>query len=254
MTHRILILGGTGEARQLAARLAGRADLAVVLSLAGRTAAPLAQPVPTRIGGFGGAQGLAEHLRREAVDLLVDATHPHAVRISANAVAGARSAAVPLVRLRRASWQPRDGDRWTVVETVGQALAALGTAPRRAFLTLGRNEVVAFAQAPQHSYLVRSVDPIEPPLAVPDASYLLARGPFAEEAERQLLRAHRIEVIVAKNSGGDATYAKIAAARALGIEVVLVKAPPEPTQAVETVEAAVEAIDHRLASLAERGA
>lgn len=254
MTHRILILGGTGEARQLAARLAGRADLAVVLSLAGRTAAPLAQPVPTRIGGFGGVAGLAQHLRREAVDLLVDATHPHAVRISANAVAATRAAAVPLIRLRRKPWQRRDGDRWTVVETVGQAPAALGASPRRVFLTLGRNEVAVFAEAPQHGYLVRSVDPIEPPLAVPDASYLLARGPFAEEAERQLLQTHRIEVIVAKNSGGDATYAKIAAARALGIEVVLIEAPPEQIEAVATVEAAVEAIHHRLASLAARGA
>ncbi len=225
-----------------------------MLSLAGRTAAPLAQPVPTRIGGFGGVAGLAEHLRREAVDLLVDATHPHAARISVNAIAAAELAGVPLIRLRRTPWKPRAGDRWTVVETIEEARAALGTVRRRVFLTLGRNEVAAFASTPEHSYLVRSVDPIEPPLAVPDASYLLARGPFEEEAERQLLRAHRIEVIVAKNSGGDATYAKIAAARALGIEVVLIEAPPEQIEAVATVEAAVEAIHHRLASLAERGA
>ena len=254
MTHRILILGGTGEARQLAGRLAGHADLAVSLSLAGRTAAPLAQPVPTRIGGFGGVAGLAEHLRRDAVDLLVDATHPHAARISANALTAAELTGVPLIRLRRAAWQPGDGDRWTVVRNVEQARSALGAAPRRVFLTLGRNEVAVFAAAPQHSYLVRSVDPIEPPLAVPDASYLLARGPFEMEAERDLLRAHGIEAIVAKNSGGEATYAKIAAARALGIEVVLIEAPSEPTPAVATVEAAVEAIGHQLASLTARGA
>ena len=131
MTHRILILGGTTEARQLAGRLAHKGGLAVMLSLAGRTAAPMAQPVPTRVGGFGGAAGLAHHLCREEIDLLVDATHPFAVRISANAIAAAENAGVPLVVLRRPPWRRRDGDRWTAVADVDGAVAALGASPRR---------------------------------------------------------------------------------------------------------------------------
>jgi precorrin-6A/cobalt-precorrin-6A reductase len=253
MSHRILILGGTAEARQLAGRLAERADLAVTLSLAGRTAAPLTQPVPTRVGGFGGPAGLADHLHRNGFNLLVDATHPYAVRISANAAAAAKVAGVPLVALRRPPWRRQNGDRWTLVGSVDDAADALGAAPRRVFLALGRNEVAAFARAPQHSYLIRSVDPIDPPLAVPDATYLLGRGPFGEAEDRALLLAHRINIVVAKNSGGEASYGKIAAARGLGIRVILIGRPAEPVGcAVATVDEALEAIAHRLASPAKR--
>jgi precorrin-6A/cobalt-precorrin-6A reductase len=254
MTQRILILGGTTEARQLAGRLAERADYAVTLSLAGRTAAPLAQPVPTRVGGFGGAVGLAHHLRQEGIGLLIDATHPYAARISANAVAAAETTRVPLIALRRPPWQPRDGDRWTGVPDVDAAVVSLGASPRRVFLALGRNEVGAYTRAPQHSYVIRSVDPIVPPLDVPDATYLLGRGPFGEAEDRALLLACRIDVVVAKNSGGDASYGKIAAARSLGIEVILIDRPPEPVGcAAATVDEALEAIAHRLACPAKRG-
>ncbi|MBA1139161.1 cobalt-precorrin-6A reductase [Mesorhizobium neociceri] len=254
MTHRILILGGTSEARQLAGKLAARADLSVTLSLAGRTQSPVAQGVPVRSGGFGGADGLAAYLKGTGTDLLIDATHPYAAQISANAAQAAQMTGVPILALRRPGWNPVDGDRWTLVDTVGHAVLALGTAPRRAFLALGRQEVAAFEVAPQHHYLIRSVDPVEPKLAVPDAAYLLARGPFREADERALLLEHRIDVVVSKNSGGEATYGKIAAARALGIEVVMVRRPVLPgVPSAETVDELAALADHLLDPVAERG-
>jgi precorrin-6A/cobalt-precorrin-6A reductase len=251
---RILILGGTAEARRLAERLAGRSDLAVTLSLAGRTAAPARQPVPVRIGGFGGADGLAEYLSAERIDALIDATHPYAAVISATAARAARSTGVPLLALRRPPWLPVSGDRWIEVEDVSSAVTALGAAPRRVFLALGRKELAPFVEAPQHRYLVRSVDPVDPPLAVPRAAYVTGRGPFTESDDRVLLRAHGIEVVVAKNSGGPATYGKIAAARGLGLLVVMLSRPPLPeVNAVETVEDALAWLDHVCALSVDRG-
>lgn len=254
MPHQVLILGGTTEARELAARLAGRADLAVTLSLAGRTASPVAQPVPVRTGGFGGAEGLARHLRESATALLVDATHPFAARISANAAAAAAAAGVPLLVLRRAAWQPVAGDRWTEVGSVAAAIAALGPAPRRAFVALGRQELEPLRAAPQHHYVIRSVDPVEPRLDVPDAEYILDRGPFELEREKALLAGRQIDAVVAKNSGGRAAYAKIEAARALAIPVILVRRPPAAAAAAAaTVEEALAGLDHLLAAPAARG-
>lgn len=254
MTHRILILGGTTEARQLAGKLAARADLSITLSLAGRTENPVAQNVPTRVGGFGGAGGLAAYLNDMRIDLLIDATHPYAAQISANAAEAARKTGMPIIALRRPGWEPVKGDRWTLVGTVAEAVEVLGPAPRRAFLSLGRQEVAAFEAAPQHHYLIRSVDPVEPKLAVPDATYLLARGPFRESDESALLRDHRIDVVVSKNSGGEATYGKIAAARALGIDVVMIRRPALPdVPSAESVEALAAMVDHFLGPAAERG-
>ncbi|RWB18655.1 MAG: cobalt-precorrin-6A reductase [Mesorhizobium sp.] len=259
MTHRILILGGTTEARQLAGKLVARTDVTLTLSLAGRTENPVAQDVPTRTGGFGGADGLAAYLRENQIDLLIDATHPYAAQISANATEAAHEAGAPIIALRRPGWEPAEGDRWTLVDSVASAVTALGSAPRHVFLALGRQEVAAYEAAPQHHYLIRSVDPVEPRLAVPDATYLLARGPFREADERALLLEHRIDVVVSKNSGGEATYGKIAAARALRIEVVMIRRPalPDVTSA-ETIEALAEMVDdflvsHFLGPAAERG-
>jgi precorrin-6A/cobalt-precorrin-6A reductase len=250
--RRILILGGTTEARQLAGRLAGRGDLEVTLSLAGRTTNPVAQPVPVRVGGFGGAEGLATYLMNERIDALIDATHPYAAVMAANAAVAAQSSGVRLLALRRPPWIALADDRWTEVADVHAAVEALGSAPRRVFLALGRNEVAAFAAAPQHDYLIRSVDPIAPPLQVPRARYITARGPFSEADDHALLAAHAIEVVVAKNSGGEATYGKIAAARALGIVVVLLRRPPLPAvPAVATVEEALAWIDHAPSALRE---
>lgn len=203
-------------------------ELDVTLSLAGRTENPVRQPVPVRVGGFGGADGLARHLSQERIDLLIDATHPYAARISANAAIAAQQAGVAILALRRSGWEQREGDRWTFADNVGDAVRVLGRAPRRVFLSIGRQEAGAFAAAPQHFYLVRSVDPVEPPLAVADVRYILARGPFAEEAERALLTENRIDMLVSKDSGGAANYGKIAAARALGIEVIVIRRPQLP--------------------------
>ena len=268
--RRILILGGTTEARRLAQRLAERPDLAVTVSLAGRTTAPPAQAAPVRTGGFGGVQGLADYLTAERIDVLIDATHPYAANISANATEAAAVARVPLLALRRPPWVPRFGDRWTEVADPAAAVQALGPSPRRVFLALGRNDIGCFAQAPQHFYLVRSVEPVDPPLAVPHASYVTGRGPFTEADDRALLRAHAIDIVVAKNSGGTATYGKLitdfqskwkdahdgklAAARALGLAVILLRRPALPeAPTVDTVEDAVTWLDHARALPIERG-
>lgn len=242
---RILVLGGTAEARQLAGRLTLRGE--VTLSLAGRTASPVEQGVPVRVGGFGSVEGLAAYLKDHRIDLLVDATHPYAARISANAAEAARLAGVQAIALHRPAWEHVPGDRWTTVEDAAEAAELLGEQPRKVFLALGRQELAPFEDAPQHSYLIRSVDPVQPPLAVPDATYILARGPFTEEDDRALLETHGIDVVVAKNSGGPATYGKIAAARALGIEVFLIRRPPLPALPCGTsVEDVLHLADHAL--------
>jgi len=223
---KILVLGGTADARQLAAKLATHHT--VTLSLAGRTANPVAQGVPVRVGGFGGPEGLAAYLRDNRIDLLIDATHPYAARISANAAKAAELANVPAIALRRPAWERQPGDRWTLVDSASEAVALLGKRQRRVFLALGRQELLPFEAAPQHAYLIRSVDPVEPPLGVPHATYILARGPFSEAGDRAILETHGIDAIVSKNSGGQATYGKIAAARALGIEVFLIRRPALP--------------------------
>jgi precorrin-6A/cobalt-precorrin-6A reductase len=251
---RILILGGTAEARALARALAARDGFEAVVSLAGRTAEPLPQAGPVRSGGFGGADGLARYLREASIDVLIDATHPFAAAISANAVQAADIAGVKLVALRRPPWKKVLGDNWIEAESVEQAVEALGQQRKRVFLALGRNELQPFAAAPQHFYLVRSVDPVDPPLAVPDATYIAARGPFSEEEDRDLLMRHKIETIVAKNSGGAATYSKIAAARALGLPVVMLKRPALPDAAsVATAQDVVAWLDHTLTLSTARG-
>lgn len=251
--HQILILGGTSEARQLAGLLAARGDCEVVLSFAGRTMAPADQPVPVRTGGFGGSEGLSRHLRDKTISLLVDATHPYAAQISRNAAAAAEIASVPLIALRRPGWEPVEGDRWRDVGNMSDAVAALGSTARRVLVAVGRQELAPFEAASQHSYVIRSVDPVEPPLAVPDVTYLLGRGPFDKADELALLKEHGIEVIVSKNSGGAATYGKISAARELGIEVLMVRRPELPdVPAAATVEEALALADHVLTS-AKRG-
>ncbi len=252
--HSILILGGTTEARQLAEALRGMNRFGLELSLAGRTKAPVAQPVPVRVGGFGGAEGLADYLKANAFDLLIDATHPYAARISANAAKAAQISGVPLVALRRPGWERQAGDRWTEVESVEASVAALGREPRRAFLALGRQELLPFKAAPQHDYLVRSVDPVEPPLNLPNVRYLTARGPFNEADEQALLAESGIEVIVSKNSGGAASYGKIAAARALALQVIMIKRPVLPeVPSFQTVEALTAHVDQAFPPIQERG-
>lgn len=242
----MLLLGGTADARRLAGELAHRPGFDVLLSLAGRTEHPAPQPVPVRVGGFGGAQGLARFLEDAQFDVVVDATHPYAAIISRNAADACAQARRPLLALRRAPWEAQAGDRWHDVDDVAQAVAALGRTPRRVFLALGRNEVRAFEAAPQHIYVVRSVDPVLPALGVPDATYLVARGPFDAADEQRLLADYVIDIIVAKNSGGPATYGKMAAARTLGIEVMMLRRPLMPdVEAVDDVHAALVWLEAR---------
>lgn len=235
---KILILGGTAEASDLARRVS-ELGWDATLSLAGRTRAPAPQPIPVRIGGFGGASGLAAHLRQQRIAALVDATHPFAARITENALEAARQTGTPSIAIVRPPWRRQDGDRWHPVPDMAAAADALGAAPRRVLLTIGQQELAPFIRAPQHEYLIRSV---EPPESLPqNAKFIAARGPFAEADERALLLDHAIEVIVTKNSGGAATEAKLTAARTLGIEVVMVDRPALPAglEAVRTVPAAL---------------
>ncbi len=252
--HRILILGGTTEARVLAGRLAEDERFDTTLSLAGRTADPREQPVATRVGGFGGPEGLARHLSSHAVELLVDATHPFAARISRNAAEASAASGVPLLALRRPAWTRTDGDRWTSVSTIAEAVRSLPADPARIFLAIGRQEANQFSARPEHSYVIRSVDPVTPPLDVPDARYVLACGPFRLEDEVALLKDHAIELIVAKNSGGSATYGKIEAARQLSVPVIMVERQEPPgVPAVPSVEAALAHIDHLFSAERKRG-
>jgi precorrin-6A/cobalt-precorrin-6A reductase len=251
MAKKVLILGGTAEARALAERLAWRGDLDVTASLAGRTAAPARQAVPVRRGGFGGAAGLADYLKRERIAALIDATHPYAAVISASAVVAARRANVAFIGLRRAPWTAMAGDHWTEVSDISAAVEALGQTPRRVFVTLGRNELAPLQNAPQHHYLIRSVDPVEPPLALPHAHYMTARGPFAAADERALMTEHRIDIVIAKNGGGTATYGKIEAARTLGLAVIMLRRPAPPDgPAVHSIDEALAWLDHTLTSAA----
>jgi precorrin-6A/cobalt-precorrin-6A reductase len=247
MPH-LLILGGTTEASALAAACAVR-GVTATLSYAGRTAAPAAQPVPVRIGGFGGTAGLTEHLRREGVTHLVDATHPFAAQMSGHAVAAAAAAGVPLLALTRPAWVAQDGDRWTYVPDLDAAVAALDGPARRVMLALGRMHVDAFAVRPQHHYLLRFVDRPDRPPALPRHDLVVDRGPFTFEGDRALMERHRIELVVAKNAGGTGAAAKLAAARDLALPVLLIDRPVMPDRAeVHDVAAVLAWLGH-----AERG-
>ena len=242
---RILILGGTGEAGILARALAGRPGLAVTLSLAGRTAEPRPEPVPTRIGGFGGVEGLFRYLVAGKIDRVIDATHPFAARISASAARAAALAGLPLLAIRRRAWIRARGDLWTEVEDVAAAVTALGETPRNVFLTIGRQEAGAFAAAPRHAYLVRTIEPLGDLLKVPLLKVIEARGPFDAAAEATLIREAGIEVVVSKNAGGVATYGKIVAARELAIPVVMVRRPKKPdVPSVPDAESALRWLAH----------
>ena len=228
MSPHILILGGTTEARELAAELASRwPEVRVTTSLAGRVSRPGVLAGDVRIGGFGGAEGLAAWLREHHVDAVVDATHPFAETITANAARAGAATGLPVVVLRRPGWQPGPGDHWHPVASLSAAAEALPTLGRRVLLTTGRLGLAAFAHlAPLH-FVVRSVEPPESPMP-PDAEVLLARGPFTVADEVALLREHRIDVVVTKDSGGAATAAKLTAARQAGVPVVVVRRPPLP--------------------------
>ena len=238
MRRRVLILGGTGEAVDLARMLVSRAELDVVTSLAGRTRRPAAVPGRVRSGGFGGVEGLTAWLADAHVEAVVDATHPYAATISKHARLACDALGLPRVQLRRPAWSPVDGDAWTEVSDLDAAADAVAdarvSAHGRVFLSTGARDIRVFARLRETRFLVRLVDP--PPTPLPLAGYelVVGRGPFAVEDERALLVEHRVELLVSKNSGG-AAYSKLAAARALGVPVVMVGRPdPEPGDGAET--------------------
>jgi precorrin-6A/cobalt-precorrin-6A reductase len=242
---RALILGGTSDARLLADAVA-RAGFAATYSYGGRTRAPATQPLPTRSGGFGGASGLAEYIRREKITHVIDATHPFAAHMSRNAVAACATTGARLIALERAPWTKAPGDRWIEVADLTCAVTALPLTRTRVFLAIGRQHIAAFSAKPQHAYTLRFVDPPAEPLPFPDAHVIVSRGPFAFESELDMMRSRRIEWIVARNSGGEGARAKIDVARELGLPVVMLKRPELPDRPrVESVAEVIQWLGHR---------
>ena len=246
-TPRVLILGGTTEARGLVERLVGRADCDVISSLAGRVANPRLPTGQVRIGGFGGATGLASWMDREGIRAVIDATHPFAATISWNAAAAAAASHVPLLALRRAAWVPGEDDQWHGVASLEDAALMLPDLGRRHFLTIGRQGVSCFADVRDAWFLVRSVDPPEEPTP-PQMELLLDRGPYSMDAEIALMRARTVDTVITKNSGGQATAAKLAGARELGLPVVMLQRPATPVGVPEVsdVPGAVEWVDAQI--------
>jgi precorrin-6A/cobalt-precorrin-6A reductase len=255
---RVLILGGSTEASELAWLLADDRRFETTLSLAGRTLNPREQPVRTRRGGFGGIDGLATWLQQEGIQAVVDATHPYAAQISFNAVAACQRLAIPLATVLRQSWQSQPGDVWRDAANFEAAAGVLGPEPKRVFLSLGRQELGAFASAPQHHYIARMIDPPDGIALPPDIRLVFDRGPFDLQAETALLKQERIDVIVCKNSGAAAVYPKIEATRGLGIPVVMIARPHKACgYALENPQSAIgwleQQLTHRATSDSARG-
>ncbi|QIO99711.1 cobalt-precorrin-6A reductase [Bradyrhizobium symbiodeficiens] len=241
---RALILGGTADASLLAAEV-GRAGLGAVYSYGGRTRAPADQPLPTRIGGFGGVSGLADYIRSEGITHVIDATHPFAAEMSRNAVAACAQTSTPSIALERAPWTRAPGDNWIEVADVSAAAAALPEAPAKVFLGIGRQHIAPFAAKPQHTYTLRFVDP--PDALLPFAAdVIVSRGPFLLNGELEMMRERGIGWIVARNSGGDGARAKIDAARVLGLPVIMISRPQLPERLrVESVAEIMQWLGHR---------
>jgi len=241
---RALILGGIADASLLAAEIA-RAGLDAVYSYGGRTRAPADQPLPTRIGGFGGVSGLADYIRSEGITHVIDATHPFAAEMSRHAIDACAKTSTPLIALERAPWTRASGDVWIEVADVNAAAAALPDAPANVFLAIGRQHIAPFANKPQHSCTLRFVDPPEAPLPFA-AEVIVSRGPFTLEGELEMMRTRGIAWIVTRNSGGDGARAKIDAARMLGLPVVMISRPQLPKRLrVESVTEVMQWLGHR---------
>ena len=241
---RALILGGIADASLLAAEIA-RVGIDAVYSYGGRTRAPADQPLPTRIGGFGGASGLADTIRREGITHVIDATHPFAAEMSRNAVEACADTGTPLIALERAPWARVPGDNWIEIGDVAAAVAALPEAPARVFLAIGRQHIAPFAARPQHAYTLRFVDPPESPLPFA-ADVIVSRGPFTLDGELELMRTRGINWIVARNSGGDGARAKIDAARRLSLPVIMISRPQLSERLrVESVADVMQWLGHR---------
>jgi precorrin-6A/cobalt-precorrin-6A reductase len=224
---RVLLLGGTTEA-SAAARALAEAHVDAVFSYAGRTNTPVSQPLPTRVGGFGGADGLMRYLLADRITHVIDATHPFAAGMSVNAVAACTQASVPLIRLQRPAWVSGAGDNWTKVPSINDIPAALPDTPARVFLAIGKQQIALFASKPQHHYLLRLVDAPSAPLPLPQTTVIQSRGPFDTAGDIALMRDHQITHVVAKNAGGSGARAKLDAARTLQLPVIMADRPILP--------------------------
>jgi len=225
---RVLILGGTGDAKELTTKLAAIPDVEVITSLAGRTRQAENSTGTLRVGGFGGIAGLTDYLQEQNIDLLIDATHPFAAQISFHAAAAAEATNIPRLMLIRPAWEQGEGDRWIEVNNHETAAAVLPELAQRIFLAIGRQELASYAHLNSLWFLMRMVEPPTVDAIVPAGEILLERGPFSLEQERSRLLQYGIRAIVSKNSGGQVTYAKIAAARELHLPVVMIQRPPAP--------------------------
>lgn len=242
----LLILGGTTESRALAQRIS-ETGIKALYSYAGRTASPIPVPIPTRIGGFGGTEGLAEYLKDTGITHVVDATHPFAQTMSEQAAQACNETGTPMIALTRPAWTEGPEDIWTRVPDMDRAVATLSTESQRIFLAIGRQEVARFARYPQHYYLMRMVDVPDDPIPLPNHGILEARGPFTYEDDLALLDVHKIGLVISKNSGGDGARAKIDAARALGIPVLMIDRPKPPERRVVTsVDEVMEWLGHEV--------
>ena len=240
----VLVLGGTTEATALCRAMAD-AGIQGTISFAGRVERPVRQPLPQRIGGFGGVAGLAGALKDGGFTHLVDATHPFASQMSLNAIAASKEAGIPMLALTRAPWQPTSEDTWIRVQDIPEAVAWLNRAALRIMLAVGRMHLADFAPNPQHFYLLRLVDPPKSKLALPDTKIVVDRGPFSVEGDLALMKKHQIELVVSKNSGGTGASAKLLAARQLGLPVLMIDRPAMPDRPVaHSVQAVLDWLGH----------
>ena len=241
---RALILGGTGDANRLADAFV-RAKIDAIYSYAGRTQIPLGHALPTRIGGFGGAAGLADFIRAERITHVIDATHPFAAEMSRHAVEACEATGNSLVALERAPWIRDDGDNWIEVADISAAVDTLPEQRARVFLAIGRQHISPFAAKPQHAYTLRFVDAPDGALPLTDAEVIVSRGPFTLDGDRELMRSRGIQWLVARNSGGAGARAKIDAARELGLPVIMIARPALPERPrVESVEEVLAWLGH----------
>ncbi|WP_192036452.1 cobalt-precorrin-6A reductase [Halomonas sp. YLGW01] len=241
---KVLILGGTTEASALARALAER-EIPARFSYAGRVAAPKPQPLPTRVGGFGGIDGLAAFLKAEGITHLIDATHPFAEQMSRHAVAAAEQTGTRLLALTRPPWALQPGDDWQRVDSIEAAVEALAGPPQRVLLAIGRMHLAAFAARPEHHYLLRLIDRPDTPPPLPHHTLTVDRGPFTREGDLALLREHGVERLVCKNAGGAGAAAKLEAARILALPVVMIDRPAlPPRREAHTLDEALQWLGH----------
>ncbi len=251
---RVFLLGGTTEAREIADALASDPRFDATLSLAGRTRNPATSSLVTRMGGFGGVEGLAAYISDHAVDVVVDATHPFAAQISANAIAACARQSCPLISFERPPWSATPADNWIRCASVAAAIAALPQEQRVVFSGLGRLSLAELASGPQHHYVIRVIDLPDAPIPVPHVTLIEGRGPFKTADDIALFTLHRIDIVLAKNAGGKAAVSKIEAARQLSLPVMMIDRPFIPERpTVATVGEVMVALGRHVVPRIDRG-